>query len=299
MPEFPEFKPIEIADRELLHNFFRSYQPETSELTFTNIFIWRRHYQIQWSIYRDFLIIASNAAQGECFALPPLGPGPRVEVVRRVLRWMRDEKGIQDPGIERADQRLAEELEPGNEFVITPAREHFDYLYRTESLIKLSGNKYHAKKNHLNKFRKTRRFSYAPVTREKIQACLEVAELWCRDRRCQEDLDLMDEANAVREILENFEPLKIAGGMILIEGKVEAFALGEMLNQETAVVHIEKANPEIPQLFVAINQQFCEHQWADLPWINREQDLGDEGLRQAKLSYRPERLIQKFRIKSA
>lgn len=297
MPQFPEFKLIEVADRDLLHSFFQAYQPETSELTFTNIFIWREHYQIHWSIFKDWLIIACHSGGEKCFALPPIGPLPRMEVTRNILQWLKEERGIKDPSIERADSRLVNELAGSSEFIITPTREHFDYVYQTENLIKLSGNRYHAKKNHLNKFRKTYRWSYEPMSAEKIKECMQVAELWCRARRCHEDMDLTDEANAVREILENFSALKVQGGMILIEDKVRAFAIGEMLNQDTAVIHIEKADPEIPQLFVAINQQFCENQWSKVPWVNREQDLGDEGLRQAKMSYHPSRLIQKFRIK--
>jgi hypothetical protein len=84
-----------------------------------------------------------------------------------------------------------------------------------------------------------------------------------------------------------------------MHNKVEAFALGELLNDQTAVVHVEKANPEIPGLYPMINQQFCEKTWQDVPLINREQDLGDPGLRKAKLSYYPDHLVEKFRIQLA
>ena len=296
LPQYPEFKSIELEDREVIHNIFQEYRPETSELTFTNLFIWREHYKVQWSVHKDWLIAACGTGGRNCFALPPVGPPPRVEVARLVLEWLKDEKGISGPGIERADQRLVDEIKDSGLFAVAPSRDHFDYLYLAENLIKLSGNRYHGKKNHLNKFRKTYNWSYEPLSKEKIKACLEVSELWCKARRCSEDLDLTDEAIAVKSILENSEALKVKGGLILIEGKVEAFALGEMLSHETAVVHIEKANPEIPQLFVVINQQFVEHEWQNVKFVNREQDLGDEGLRQAKLSYHPERMVEKFKI---
>jgi hypothetical protein len=296
-PKFPEFKPVELADRGFLHELFWKYQPETSELNFTNVFIWREHYHIQWSMHNQFLLIACKSEAGNCFALPPLGPGNRAQVSRELLQWMRENRGDKDPSIQRADQRLKDELEPAGLFLIEPAREHFDYLYRSEDLIKLSGNKYHAKKNHLNKFRKTYQFSYQPLTTRLVDECLEVAELWCEAKRCHEDLDLMDEARAVREILLNFEALKLQAGVIVVNDRVEAFALGEMLNQNTAVVHIEKANPQIPQAFVVINQQFAEHEFSQVPFINREQDLGDDGLRRAKESYHPLRLVEKFRIR--
>ena len=115
-------------------------------------------------------------------------------------------------------------------------------------------------------------------------------------RRCEEDLNLLGEWDAIREGLTNFTALGMTGGVILVDGKVEAFALGEQLNEQTAVVHIEKANTEIRGLYAAINQQFCEHQWQGVPFVNREQDLGEAGLREAKLSYNPDHLVEKYRI---
>jgi hypothetical protein len=297
LPEFPEFKPIELADRNFINGVFRDYQPETSELTFTNIFIWQEHYKIQWSVWKDWLIVSCNMGGDNYFVLPPVGPAPRAEAARMILQWLKHEKAVQDPSIQRADLRLVSELNTSGEFAVEPQRDHFDYVYRTEDLIRLSGNKYHGKKNHINKFKKTYRFSYASLTPDKVRSCLEVADNWCAARRCHEDLDLMDEAKAVKVILENSDALEVKGGVIMINDKVEAFTLGEILNNETAVVHIEKANPEIPQLFVMINQQFCEHAWPGVPFINREQDLGDGGLRRAKSSYHPARMIEKFRIK--
>ncbi len=85
--------------------------------------------------------------------------------------------------------------------------------------------------------------------------------------------------------------------MLLIQDKVEAFSLAELLNRETAVIHVEKANPEIPGLYPMINQEFCEKTWSHVLWINREQDLGEPGLRKAKESYFPDHLVDKFRIR--
>jgi uncharacterized protein len=94
----------------------------------------------------------------------------------------------------------------------------------------------------------------------------------------------------------HFEALEMEGGVITVNDQLEAFTLGERLNKETAVVHIEKADVRIRGLYAVVNQQFCEKQWKDIPWINREQDLGEPGLRKAKLSYNPDRLVEKFRI---
>jgi hypothetical protein len=298
-PEFPEFKPIQLEDRDSIQGIIDKYQPETSEWTFNNLFIWREHYGFEWSTYGDSLVILSKAEDQDAFFLQPIGPPSRLETVRKLLVWLREEGGLGDAGIERADQRLISELQGTPDLLIQPTRDHFDYVYRTEDLIRLSGNKYHSKKNHINKFMRRYSFNYEALEEKHLEACSELAESWCQWRRCEEDMNLLDEWEAVEQALKNFHALKLEGGVISIDGKVEAFALGERLNLQTTVVHAEKANPEIPELYAAINQQCCEKTWPQATWVNREQDLGEPGLRKAKLSYHPHRLIEKFSIRSA
>ncbi|MGB8656590.1 MAG: phosphatidylglycerol lysyltransferase domain-containing protein [Candidatus Zixiibacteriota bacterium] len=296
-PEFPVFKPIALEDRDFIQDIFDQYQPQTSELTFTNFFIWRLHYGIRWSTYGDWLFFLCDTDNDGSFAFQPIGPPPRLEVVGMLLQWL-VENG-KDPRIERADQRLVSEIQQAGNLLIEPNRDHFDYVYRTEDLIHLTGNKYHSKRNHISQFLRTNSFTYASLTDYLVKGCLELSETWCELRRCEEDLNLLEEWEAVRQALSYFRSLKLEGGVILIGNKVEAFALGELLNQRTAVVHIEKANPEIPGLYALINQQFCEKSWQSIPYVNREEDLGEPGLRKAKLSYHPDHMAEKFRIRLA
>jgi hypothetical protein len=295
-PDFPHFKPIELADRDVIREMIWRYQPQTSEWTFTNLFIWRSHYGFQWSIHRDWLLVICTASPQGLYAFQPIGPPSRTATTRLLLEWLRDEKGEKNPRLERADQRLVEELAGTDDLRIEPVRDQFDYVYQTRDLIELAGRKYHSKRNHLHKFLQAYAFTYTALQEDHLQACLELSGLWCEIRRCEEDLNLTGEWEAIREACTHFHALAIQGGLILIENKVEAFALGELLNEQTAVVHIEKANPEIPGLYTMINQQFCEKSWPHVPSINREQDLGEPGLRQAKLSYYPDHLVEKFRI---
>ncbi len=298
-PEFPEFEPIELEDREVIQNVLDLYRPETSEWTFTNLFIWRSHYGFQWSMYGDWLIVLSATENQNSFFLQPVGPPSRLKIVRMLLGWLREEKGIENPRIERADLRLVSELQEATDLLIQPQRDHFDYLYRTEDLIRLSGNQYHSKRNHVNKFLRTYSFAYETLGEQHLGACSELAETWCQWRRCEEDMNLLDEWEAVEQALKNFRALVLSGGVILIDGKVEAFALGEQLSADTAVVHAEKANPEIPELYAVINQQCSEKTWPQATFVNREQDLGEPGLRKAKLSYHPDHLAEKFSLRLA
>jgi uncharacterized protein len=297
-PEFPRFRPLELNDKPVIQPYLAAYRPQTSEWTFTNLFMWRQHYRFQWSIHRDWLLVVCRANGGGGYGMGPVGPPPRLEVTRLLLDWLGQEHGA--PGrIERADQRLVEELRAADEFLIEAAEEHFDYVYRSADLIQLAGRKYHAKRNHINKLLRSHAFRYEPLAAVHVPACLQLAETWCQWRRCEDDFNLLGEWDAIREALNHFASLDCQGGVIVVGDRLEAFALGELLNDDTAVVHIEKANPDIAGMYGVINQQFCEQAWSGVSRINREQDLGEPGLRKAKLSYFPDHLVKKYRIRFA
>jgi hypothetical protein len=297
-PEFPKFKPVELGERDFIHEILWRYQPETSELTFANLFTWSHHYQFRWSVYKDWLcIICSMDDDRGIFAFPPVGPSSRLEVVRVLLGWLKEKEGENAARIERADRRLAVELENSPCFIVEPVRSQFDYIYRTEDMITLSGRKYHGKRNHINKFLSRYSFVYQNLDGRHVKECLELVEKWCKLKRCQDDLSIIREVEAVRSALVNFEPLRLAGGVILIGDRVEGFAIGELINETTAVVHIEKGNSEIPGIYAVINQQFCENRWKGVPYLSLEMDLGEPNLRKAKQSYFPDHLVEKFNIR--
>lgn len=295
LPIYPSFRPILLEDRDFLSPRLWNYQPETSELTFTNLFIWQPYYGFEWSVYRHWVFIISTRTAGDAWALQPLGPPPRLDISRMLLRWLRNERGAMAPRIERADRWFTRELQGEEDLAVEPTREQFDYLYQTKDLIELAGRDYHAKRNHINAFLQATRYTYAPLAASEARACLELADTWCAGR-CEDDLGLLGEWEAVARSLVHFETLGVHGGMILIDGHVKAFSVGELLNGDTAVIHIEKADPSIRGLYPMINQQFLENAWSETTFVNREQDLGNPGLRRAKESYYPVRLVEKHRI---
>jgi hypothetical protein len=209
---------------------------------------------------------------------------------------MRDEKNVKNSRIERADNRIVEEVRGINGISVEPTRDHFDYVYLRDDLVKLGGNRYRSKRNHINQLVRAYSYRYEQLAPDHINDCIAVQEKWCLQRRCEDDMDLLGEWDAVKEILRCYMNLNVQGAVITIENKVVAFTIGQMLNENTAVIHIEKADPEIPGLYPVINQQFCENNWQGVRYINREQDLGIPGLREAKLSYYPDHMVNKFRI---
>jgi len=291
-PVFPVFEPVRLSDREIIQDRLSRYRPETSELTFTNLYIWQPYFGLKWSLLDDCLVILSQKNEREFF-FPPVGNHNRASLVGDLFQWQKKRGKV--PRIERADERLVRELS-GAPFEISQVRNYFDYLYRTRDLMTLEGRRYHAKRNHINKIQRTMSFTYEPITAGEIRECMKALKKWCDHRKCRENPVMKAECKAVHKALFNFESLQLTGGLVRVSGAVAAFSLGEMLNEDTAVIHVEKADPEIPQMFTVMNQQFCEHAWSQTAFINREQDVGEPGLRKAKESYFPFRLVEKYSI---
>jgi uncharacterized protein len=296
-PKFPDFKPLELEDRAYIHDVLWRYNPEISEMTFTNLYIWRGHYEFQWAVYRDWLLIISREGTNGAYAFQPVGPSSRKEATVALLEWLHDERNIENPRIERADERCVAELGGVEYLAIEPLRDHFDYIYSREDLVQLAGNKYRSKRNHINQLLRFYTYEYEPLQEKHIDDCLALQEKWCQMNRCEDDLDLLSEDEAIREILTQYNALHVQGAVIIVGGRVGAFTAGERLNSETVVIHIEKADPDIPGLYQLINQQFCKNMQDDTIYVNREQDLGIEGLRKAKLTYYPDHFVEKYRIK--
>jgi len=289
-----DFKPIEIQDKPLFDEFLRKDPPRISELTFTNLFIWRHHYQPAWLEWEGCILIIFHLQKGSIYGLSPFGPGDKKSALDVLCKEIA--KQTADVRICRAGEEfVTNHVDPGK-YAVVSDRENSDYVYLAKDLINLSGNKYHRKKNHLNQFIKNYAFEYHPLNRELVRRVLGMQEAWCQIRECVVKPDLLAEDFAVHEALTYFEELGYQGGAILINSVVEAFALGEALYGDTAVIHIEKANPDILGLYAAINQLFCLNAWSEVTYINREQDMGVEGLRKAKESYYPHHMVDKYTL---
>jgi uncharacterized protein len=275
-----------------IEDFLRRFPPEISELSFTNLFIWRHYYRFLTVRHQGFLTLLAQPPDGEPFFFPPVGEGDLQTWFHDVLGYLK-EKGFA-PRVARVPEKISKLIASWPSLKTLFDRDNSDYVYRAQNLIRLSGNKYHTLKNHVNRFNKQVAWEYFSLTPELKNECLDLQEEWCRLRQCLESPGLLSEEQAIIEALNHMDPLKYKGGVIRIDGKVEAFTLGELLNPKTVVIHIEKANPQLSGLYALIQQQFLEKEWSEIPYVNREQDLGLDGLRKAKLSYHPEFMVNKY-----
>ena len=294
VPEFPQFRGLTLEDRPLLNLLFTQFRPVISEFTFTNLFIWRHAYQTKISRFRDFFCLLSDRGE-DPFFFPPIGEGDVIECYQNLLQHLGG-KGA-SPKIARVPEAAVTMIDWKSLGLKAELdRSQCDYAYLVQDLIELKGRKYHRKRNHIKQFQEKYSYEYIPLTPEWVPQCLQLQGEWCDLRNCDANPGLHNESLATKEAFSHFEEIGVKGGAILINGKVEAFTLGDPLNPETIVIHVEKANPAYEGLYPTINQAFLEHEGSAYRYVNREQDLGEEGLRKAKESYFPHHLVNKYTI---
>jgi len=229
------------------------------------------------------------------FFFPPVGEGDVIECLQSLLRYLAGKGTF--PKIVRVPEAVVTQIDwKASGMKAELDRSQCDYVYLVRDLVELKGRKYHRKRNHIKQFQEKYSYQYISLTPEWIPQCLQLQAEWCDLRDCEASPGLLNESLATKEAFTHFEVLGVKGGAILINGKVEAFTLGDPLNPETIVIHIEKANPAYEGLYPTINQAFLEHEGSGYTYVNREQDLGQEGLRKAKESYFPHHLVNKYTI---
>jgi hypothetical protein len=294
LPEFPCFKDVDLSFKDIIKGFLSRYPLEASEYTFTNMFAFKSTYDFKISLLKDNLIILRNAEPVSMFC--PAGNSDILNILDKMFDYQKNFNS--EPCLERVPESFVKiYLSGSNKYAVEEERDHFDYVYDVRELIELKGRKFHDKKNKTNKFRNSCKYEYQTLTPELIGECLEFEDYWCEIRECEKYYGLNRERCAVLAMLNNFKALDIRGGIIRIENKIAALALGERLLSDTFVIHVEKANPDIPGLYQIINQEFLTHEAGDCRFVNREQDLGVEGLRNAKMSYNPVRFVKKYKVK--
>ena len=293
-----QFRRTELEDRELMHPFFQKFPSRSCERTFANSLLWSRHYPVTFAIIENTLVFRWEKEEGYSFTYP-VG---EAEDVKRALAFLEEyNRERKFPLVlYHVTPEQFEQLEawyPGR-FEIAYDRDIADYVYEAEQLATLAGKKLHSKRNHINKFKVTHEnWSYETMTEENLEECFQMALKWRTDNGCNDDLEKNAEMCVTLNALRLFRELELVGGILKVDGHMVAFTIGEPMSEDTFVVHIEKAFADVQGAYPMINQQFVEHECAAYKYINREDDAGSEGLRKAKLSYKPAFLVEKGIVK--
>ena len=288
-------KPV-IEDKALVTGYIKQKKSRSCEDTFGNILLWARFYGVQIAEVEGFLV---SATMGDELSFHyPYGIGDVKKCIETLEAYAKEQgKEFQMYCVTPEEFEELDLLFPG-EFEITYNRDIADYVYEAEKLRTLSGKKYHGKKNHINKFKKIyENWEYVSMNSEHTEEAFQLLLNWKNLNLCMENHDKNAEACVACNYLRLFEELDVKGGLLRVDGQAVAFCIGSKVCDDTMVVHIEKALTEYEGAYTMINQQFVEHECTDVIYINREDDAGDEGLRQAKLSYRPVFMVEKGTVK--
>jgi len=287
------FRTVTLEDKNWVEKCMKSAGFRGSEYTFSNLFDWRDGYELTIAQYDDFLLIKGGKGENASY-MYPIGEGDLTAAVA-ALRSDAAENGIVFSmyGIpaERTEQVLTI---LGEGYVIEPVRDNFDYIYSRESLATLAGKKLHGKRNHINKFLSLYPdWKVEPINEGNIEEAWQMNLEWCSRQECVSH-SLRKESCAVQNAFENYFELGLTGALLRVNGDVVAYTMGNQVTEDTFVVHIEKAFTDIEGAYTMINREFVRMLPEKYLYINREDDVGDLGLRKAKESYRPEMMYERY-----
>ncbi len=284
-----EFKDVTIDDLKLWQEYSLNEGEISGENTFVNILLWQKAYNNKIAAFNGNLFLKSNEDGEDVFRFP-IG-GDMQKGLKEIFKYCKGKKPVFWNPLGKNFHRLPRWF--FESYQIIPTRDSFDYIYLSEDLANLSGKKYHSKRNHISAFSKKYQWRYESISIENINHILACADEWYELNFDKMDKYMLCEKEGLSLILQNMELLNIKGGAIFVENKAVAFAIGSPINKNVFDIHIEKALPEFSDAYAVINREFAKD-LSDYKYLNREDDLGLEGLRRAKLSYKPKIILEKY-----
>lgn len=302
---------ITIESRTILEQYLNAFDYRTSGLCFTGLHMWRDINKFDWEIIGDYLCISGlshlEIEEEMPFLFPPLtktgeyNPKSLGETIINA-RKIFEEKG-KPFSIRLLPFHMIEKIEAAlpKQMTFIPDRPNYDYIYSTQQLAELKGREFHPKKNHLNYFMNNfgNRYKYVPIDSSMAKDCMAfIKEFNARKNLPEHEMKLLlMEERAMEDVFKNIEEVGYMAGAIYIDEKLEALTVAGNIGTKMVCVHVEKANIEFRGLYQAINYEFANYVYKKLhtmKYINREEDMDIPGLRKAKLSYNPVKLLEKY-----
>lgn len=294
-----DFKPVKLEDKQLFDSYVKRSDCRNSETTFANMYIWKDSLNIQFAFLDKALVIGMDTQWYGKILFPPYlsdeseSIAPYMEMCEAYMA----EQGIEFY-MKSVTNKLKERIEkdcPGR-YVFSYDEYNSEYVYRTRDLIELKGKKYHSKRNHINSFLKNYTPEFEMYDTKYRDDCIRIQKGWAKHRQ-DDDVLAKNEMMSIERALDCYEALRLTGCVVKIDGEVVAFSVGERICPNMAVIHIEKARGGINGLYTYINREFAARVWKDCEYINREEDMGVEGIRKAKRSYHPIFMMEKYDVR--
>jgi hypothetical protein len=284
------FKQITLSDKKAIDACFEGNTYRACDFCFANLYSWNAKFKTVFAIIHRTIFLRFQESDGQLYYMMPIGKMPVRDAFELIVQDARENRTpFQMKGISDRMWEVIQREIPG-EFRRLPDRNNDEYIYFSEKLIKLSGKKLQSKRNHINRFKADNPdWVYFPLTSKAgLDECMAMLDEWEDVNAMKIDFSQRYDYIATKIMLENFEYLQLRGGAISVNGKIVAFTIGEPLTADSFVVHVEKAFGEMNGAYTMINQQFIEHEASEFTYINREEDVGIDNLRKAKMSYYPD-----------
>jgi hypothetical protein len=299
-----DFREITLSDREALTDIFQRLQPVSSEYSFPYLYIWRRDYNLRIGMFNNYLCIVTNPSSAFPFAFCPIPADGRQDPGDFKKAMGAIESHFREQGHELAFARIREEDVPaivsylGGRAQVEYRPDASDYVYEASDLAGLAGRKYSGKRNHISQFRRMYAdVEYVPVDAWNIGECMKVFEAWCLKNESACEGGDSCEKWACGELLNNWDLFGMKGALVRVNGRFEAFTIGEAISRDVAAIRFEKGNSDIHGIYTYINREFCARELSGFRYVNREEDMGIEGLRKSKESYYPAFMVKKYVVR--
>ncbi|MFA5112697.1 MAG: phosphatidylglycerol lysyltransferase domain-containing protein [Candidatus Margulisiibacteriota bacterium] len=294
IPHYPDFRPLSLEDKALLVRQLRATSREICELSLGNLFVWREFDRPQVTCINNNTCVLLDPPNEPAYFLEPLGRNNLGDTTRVMLKH--------SGRVSRVSRSFADLL-PKDHYHFSPLRNQFDYLYLRTDLAELKGRKYDGKRNHLKRFQaRYPDYRFVALTPGHKKEALTLFEKWFQVReesRYFPRLAYISQKGAITEAFALFKPLNFLGGALMVNGQMKGFTLGSKLNPETVSVHFLYSDPELSGGFQTTLWEANNKCFSGFKHIDLEQDLGIPGIRKAKLSYQPCKLVEKFEVKPA
>ena len=286
---------LKTKDKDLVERYIPQFCKQMCDFGFGNLYTWSVAEHTEIAESEGFLYLRSTFNGVTSYAVL-WGEGD----INKALQTVVDDATERECDL--SFYCISEEQLPllkeffGDRLCVKEQRDYFDYIYLSEALSQLKGRKLHSKKNHVNSFIKKFNYTVDDIDASNIKECLEFSHRWHMQNESTQRLEA--ERQVIDCAFSKFAQLGYRGIILRVDGRIVAYALGEpMADGNTFCVHFEKASPDFPQAYAAVNKFFADKLMGEFQYINREDDAGVEGLRKAKLSYQPQYLLKKYYAK--
>lgn len=288
-----DFRPPMPEDMKWLRPILKKNGSMASEFAFGTLFTWKDTYSTKISRHGNCVFACVNK-NGFSYKMPFDDSGSAPDMIEMLISDAAERKiSFKMYGVLENDKNKLENMFPGR-FCFKLDRDDSDYIYKASDLIELAGRKYHGKRNHVSQFKRKYAWEYEDIKNDNIVDCNTIAREWCKKHGCKDANGFESETCALNKALKHFDELGLAGGLIKVDGKPAAFTIGEEINPNVYLIHFEKGIDGYDGIYAAINNEFAARHLSEYEYINREEDLGLEGLRRSKLSYHPAVLLEKY-----